>query len=349
MYGELQKLHSRAGKGWGGETGWRLVIIASAAILMTPFLMNDHAEASCSGRAIHSGDNIASIINNAGAGTTFCIAPGTYRPGTTLRPKDNVTLVGTGLSRDGVLITTSKLELIVNASGVRGLTLRNLAISGAINRCPRRNCGATGDGVHGGTSVRATNVHVYGNGRSGFSSTIGLTISGSRLDHNGAVKYGDMDGVSSGVKSSAPLTVINSVVDHNYGNGLWCDMQCGAFTVKGSTVTYNTSTGIHDEISQGPAVIANNVVKYNNSAKEAGHGGIGIIDSKNVAVYGNTVDGNKGSGISAREDKRANCGPPSFVCGFHLNNVSIHNNGLHGDVLIGCGTSGVKCYSNTLR
>jgi hypothetical protein len=349
MYGAIQETYSTRKNRRRGRIGGRLAMIATLALLITTSLMNTQAEASCSGKAIHSGDNIASLINNGASGTTFCIAPGTYRPSATLRPKDNVTLVGTGLSRDGVLITTGKLELIINASGVQGLVLRNLAISGAINRCPRRNCGATGDGVHGGTNVRATNVHVYGNGRSGFSSTIGLTITGSRLDHNGAVKYGDMDGVSAGVKSSAPLTVTNSVVDHNYGNGIWCDMQCGALTVKGNTVTYNLSTGIHDEISQGPAVIANNTVKYNNAANEAGHGGIGIIDSKNVAVYGNTVDANKGSGISAREDKRANCGPPSYVCGFQLNNVSIHNNFLHGDVLAGCSTYGVKCYSNTLK
>ncbi|MEA2505506.1 MAG: hypothetical protein QOH48_124 [Actinomycetota bacterium] len=326
----------------------RLAIIGSLLLVMSPAFSSTPAYASCSGKAIRSGDNIASIINNAAGGTSFCIAPGTYKPSATIKLKDNDHLFGTGTSRDGVLITTGKLQIIINATSAHGVVLKNLSISGAVNACPGKDCGATGDGVHGGTNLKATNVHVYANGRTGFSSAIGLTISGSRLDHNGAV-HGAMDGVSSGVKSSAPLTVINSTVDHNYGNGVWCDMQCGAFTVKGSQVTYNVSTGIHDEISQGPAVIANNVVKYNNTAKEAGHGGIGIIDSKNVSVYGNKLGGNKGTGISAREDARAGCGPPSNLCGYQLYNVSIHDNYLNGDALYGCGTSGVKCYNNTLK
>jgi hypothetical protein len=331
----------------GRKTLRRVVIIVSSFLVMMPALSGTYAQAGCSGKTIRSGDNIASMINNAGSGTTFCIAPGTYKPGATIKPKDHDRLLGTGTRRGAVLITTGKLQVIINATKAHGVVLSNLSISGAVNACPGRDCGATGDGVHGGTNLSATNVHVYANGRTGFSSTIGLTIRGSRLDHNGAV-HGAMDGVSSGVKSSAPLTVINSKVDHNFGNGIWCDMQCGAFTVKGSKVTYNVSTGIHDEISQGPAVIAHNVVKYNNTANEAGHGGIGIIDSKNASVYGNSLGGNKIKGISAKEDARAGCGPPSNLCGYHLYNVSIHDNRLNGDGLYGCSSSGVKCYNNTL-
>jgi hypothetical protein len=95
-------------------------------------------------------------------------------------------------------------------------------------------------------------------------------------------------------------------------------------------------TGIHYEISQGPAVISNNVVQNNNLANEAGHGGIGIIDSKNANVLGNTLGGNKGTGIRASKDKR----------GFALTNISIHTNKLSGDELAGCG-AGVTCYGNS--
>jgi hypothetical protein len=323
----------------------RALVIGSVLMLVAPMLSNTYAQASCSGKAIKPSDNIATVINNAPSGTSFCLAPGTYRPSTTIKPKDNDHLSGTGTSRDAVLITTDKLQILIDAGKARGVSYTNLAVSGAINRCPGSNCGATWDGIHGGTAITATNVHVYNNGRTGFSSTDGLTIRDSRLDHNGAV-HGAMDGVSAGVKSPAALTVINSVVDHNYGNGIWCDMQCGQFTVQGSEVTYNVSTGIHDEISQGPAVIANNIVQYNNSASEPGHGGIGVIDSKNVDVYGNTLGGNKVTGISANTDKRAGCGTPSNDCGFSPSNISVHNNKLNGDRLLGCGAA-VECYSNS--
>jgi hypothetical protein len=323
----------------------RALVIGSVLMLVAPALSNTYAQASCSGKVIKPSDNIATVINNAPSGTSFCLAPGTYRPSATIKPKDNDHLSGTGTSRDAVLITTDKLQIVIDAGKARGVTYTNLAVSGAINRCPGSNCGATGDGIHGGTAITATNVHVYDNGRTGFSSTDGLTIKSSRLDHNGAV-HGAMDGVSAGVKSATALTVIDSMVDHNYGNGIWCDMQCGHFTVQGSQVTYNVSTGIHDEISEGPAVIANNVVQYNNSAGEDGHGGIGVIDSKNVDVYGNTLGGNKVTGISARADKRAGCGSPSNDCGFTPSNISVHNNKLNGDRLLGCGGA-VECYNNS--
>jgi Right handed beta helix region len=324
----------------------RALVVGAVLLLIAPVLSNTDALATCSGKAIRPGDSIASVINNAPSGTTFCIAPGTYKPGATIKPKDYDHLSGTGTTRDAVLITTDNLQLIIDAGNSRGVVYTNLAVSGAINRCPGSNCGATGDGIHGGVNVTATNVHVYGNGRTAFSAMDGLTLSGSRLDHNGAVYKGNMDGVSAGVKSAAALTIKNSVIDHNYGNGAWCDMQCGTFTIENSQVTYNVSTGIHDEISQGPALIANNVVQHNDLANEAGHGGIGIIDSKNVQVYGNTLGGNIGTGISARYDKRTGCGTPTYLCGYALSNISIHNNHLNGDVLFGCGNAGVQCSTN---
>jgi hypothetical protein len=324
----------------------RALVVTAVLLLIAPALSNTDAFASCSGKAIRPGDSIAGIINNAPSGTSFCIAPGTYKPSVTIHPKSYDHLTGTGTTRDAVLITTGKLQLIIDAGNSHGVVYTNLAVSGAINRCPGSNCGATGDGIHGGVNIVAKNVHVYDNGRTAFSAMNGLTLSGSRLDHNGAVYKGAMDGVSAGVKSAAALTITNSMIDHNYGNGAWCDMQCGTFTIENSQVTYNVSTGIHDEISQGPATIANNVVQHNDLAKEAGHGGIGIIDSKNVQVYGNTLGGNLGTGISARYDKRTGCGTPTYLCGFALSNISIHNNHLNGDVLFGCGNAGVQCSNN---
>jgi hypothetical protein len=316
----------------------RLAVVVCLVLILFPTISNDAAQAACSGKKILPSDHIAAIVNNSPSDTSFCIAPGTYRPSVTIRPKDGDRLSGTGLRRDDVLITTGKLEVLIDAGFAQRVVYNNFAVSGAVNACPGRNCGPTGDGIRGGSNVTATNVHVYANGRTGFSNVTGLSITGSRLDHNGAVRLGT-DGVSGGVKSAAPLSVINSVVDHNYGDGIWCDRGCGAFTAKGNRVLNNYITGIHDEVSQGPAVIANNVVQNNNLANQWGHSGIGIVDSKNVDVYGNTLGGNLGAGISARHDQR--------TTGFLLDSISIHGNTMKGDVLIGCSASGVTCYSNT--
>jgi parallel beta-helix repeat protein len=229
--------------------------------------------------------------------------------------------------------------------GQANVTLRHFAITGAVNRCPGTNCGATGRAVSGGVDTRVDDMHLYSNGLNGIGATgAGLIVNNSEIDHNG---YRVSDGVSDGIKTTNTFTLTNSYLHDNQNSGIHCDIQCGAYTISGNTVTGNTGTGIFMEISQGPATISNNIVKNNNASNSYGKGGIGLVDSKNVDMYNNQLGGNKIWGIRAYVDKRINCGTPSSTCGYNLSNINIHDNSLNTNTLVGCTTLGVLCTSNS--
>ncbi|MEA2507495.1 MAG: hypothetical protein QOH48_2113 [Actinomycetota bacterium] len=312
------------------------VAVAASVLLSAGAMVSAHA-ASC--KAIKPGTNISSTINRAAGGTTFCIYPGTYKPGSTLTPKSGDTIRGLGAVPDDVSITTTTLPIIFDLSNTTGVSLTDLAISGAVNECPGTNCGATGEGVYNGANVTASQLHVYSNHRVGLGGQHGLTVSYSHIDHNGAVTTTtNLDYVSAGIKSVNPLTVTHSRIDHNNGNGVHCDRNCGAFTMKNNVVLYNTLTGIHYEIGQGPATIAYNTVKWNNTLNMPYHAGIEVNDSQNIDIFGNKLGGNGHHGIHVWEDSR------SSTTGFHLLNVTIHDNVANGDEIGNCSFAGVTCY-----
>jgi hypothetical protein len=280
--------------------------------------------------------NLAATINGAAPGSTVCITPGKYYPTAQLRPASGVTIEGTA-KRGQVLIRTTTLEVIFELGKMSGITLRNLSVSGAVNRCPGSNCGPTGAGIHGGMDVTVDNVRIYNNGRVGIGGASGLlTVNHSRVDHNGSAVSGP-DYVSAGIKSVHPITVTDSRVDHNAGNGIHCDRDCGAFKVLDSDVEYNTLTGIHMELGRGPALIARNIVKYNNLLVWRYHSGISVVDSKDAEVYGNDLGDNGNRGIHIWEDSRA-------ATSYHLSNVSVHDNHRHHDGIGICSHPGVLCY-----
>ncbi|MEA2509138.1 MAG: hypothetical protein QOG21_1220 [Actinomycetota bacterium] len=316
----------------------KLAMAATSCLLLmvlTPLGTAAASQSTCV--SVKPGDNISTIINKASSGTTFCIQPGTYHPASPLRPKDGDTVKGMGTAADDVVISTTSLSIIFDLSDTTGVHLTDLAITGAVNECPGSNCGPTGEGVYGGANVTATQLHVSSNGRVGLGGQNGLVVSSSHIDHNGWVSTAQLDYVSAGIKSVNPLTVTGSWIDHNYGNGVHCDRNCGAFTIKNSVVEYNSITGIHYEIGQGPAVISNNTVQYNNTLNKPHHAGIQVNSSQNVQIYGNTLGGNGSMGIHVWNDTRAG------TTGFYLLNITIHNNISNGDLIGICKTPGVTC------
>jgi hypothetical protein len=317
----------------------RLAMAAASCLLLAVLgpLGTASAGAQSTCLSVKPGDNISSVINKAPSGTTFCVQPGTYQPTATIVPKDGDTVKGMGTTADDVLISTTTLSIIFDLSNTTGVQLTNLAITGAVNECPGHNCGPTGEGLYGGAKVTATQLHVYSNGRVGLGGQNGLVVSNSHIDHNGWVSTAKLDYVSAGIKSVNPLTVTGSQIDHNYGNGVHCDRNCGAFTMKNSVVMYNSITGIHYEIGAGPAVIANNTVQHNNTLNMPHHAGIQVNSSQNVQIYGNTLGGNGRWGIHVWNDTRAG------TTGFYSKNILIYNNSAHGDLIGVCKTPGVIC------
>jgi Right handed beta helix region len=308
---------------------------------LTP-LVAAHA-AVCTGTVILPNASIQSAINAAPNGTAFCLSPGTYNQTSTILPKDGNSFTGMGLGRDDTIVKTTSAQLIFNQIGKTNVSYNHFAITGAVNRCPGSNCGATGRGISGGTNVHVEDMHIYNNGLNAIGGMgAGLAVNNSEIDHNG-FKVGD--GVSDGIKMTAPFTLTNSNLHDNQNSGIHCDIQCGAFTISGNTITANTGTGILMEISAGPAAIFNNVVTYNNPGNTAGKGGISIKDSKNVDVYNNTLGHNNKFGLRAGVDLRINCGTPNAGCGYVLSNVNFHDNTMALDKVVGCGV-GVLCTNN---
>jgi hypothetical protein len=89
-----------------------------------------------------------------------------------------------------------------------------------------------------------------------------------------------------------------------------------------------------------------NKIKRNNTIGDGFRGGLSITNSKNVVAYNNVFKRNKGFGIAARMDDRVNCGGADAGCGYVISNVLIKNNVLHGDSVVGCTLSGVRCSQN---
>jgi hypothetical protein len=331
-----------------GAIGSLIAVVVLLSAVAPVVFAESATAASCSGTQITAGASIQAAIDGHASGTTFCLAAGIYNVSTVIVPKSNDSFIGTGLTRDDTLVKTTTLQNIFSTGTSKGSLYRHFAITGAINACPGQNCGETGTAILRPTDVTVDDMHLYGNGRTAISGGGGLlTVTGSEVDHNGAM----VDGVSGGIKRIDPLTVTNSFVHDNKGNGIWCDMQCGSFTVTGNTVTGNTGSGIFDEISDGPATFSNNTVKNNNTDTTTSSyysAGILLMDSIHANVYGNILGGNgAGRGIAVVTDSRGgNCGTPDSNCGYVPSDISIHDNTPNGDVLTGCATTGVTCSKN---
>jgi hypothetical protein len=323
----------------------RLLGIIMLVGTVVPFFAADNAAAAqCSGVRVKPGRSIQRAITRHATGTTFCLAHGSYSVNSAIQPKDRDTFVGTSRHRRGVVVKTRSAEIIFELGGTRGVTFRNFTIKGARNACPGHTCGETGRAISRGSRVTVSHMHLYNNGLTAIGGTAGhLVVRYSEIDHNGA---GMGDGMSAGIKSTDRLTIFHSHVHHNRGNGVWCDIQCGDFTVIGSKVNANSGSGIFDEISQGAAIFHGNAIKRNNRVRDGFRGGLSITNSKNVAAYNNVFQRNHGFGIAARMDDRVRCGSPDSGCGYVVSNVRIHHNVFRHDSVVGCKLSGVKCARN---
>jgi hypothetical protein len=313
----------------GGMLGCLMILILGAPTAT--------ASSSCNGVQVSTAKGLRQAIAAHSPGTKFCLHKGTYQVASTITLKSHDTLIGTARRRDGVTVKTTSAEVIFDLRKTTGVRLRHFAITGAVNKCPTRKCShPTGRAISGGSHVLVKNMHLYRNHSKAVGGALGgLRIINSEIDHNGA-KAGDS--LTGGIKVTHSATIKGSFFHDNKNNGIWCDVHCGSFTVIGNVVKRNGANGIFDEISQGHATIANNIVKHNNTAHIPSHGGIGITDSKDANVYGNTLRRNHGFGISARLDHRH--------IGWPLTGIKIHDNKLHQNPLKGCEAAGVVCYQN---
>jgi hypothetical protein len=305
------------------------------------------APAPCAGKDVYPSQNLTKVAQNASAGTTFCIHDGTYKISSPVVVQSGDAFVG--LYGDGTrpaVTTTTAFHIFYAgqdpATAASGATIKGLTVSGAVgnNQC-EPDCGR---GIGGGKNLTVENVRATNNLNQGIGGALpGLVVRNSVLDHNGSYAFSRVDGGKSsaaGVKSVNSLTVINSHIHHNWWNGVWCDEECNALTVRNSRITDNGKSGIHYEWSTGPTLITGNTIQRNgwNDAVPNRRGGLLVVDSTNADVHGNTFGGNfKNIGVEVVDFKDRE---PA------TSNVSIHDNTMNGDLVVGCELPGASCARN---
>ena len=167
----------------------------------------------------------------------------------------------------------------------------------------------------------------------------GLKVSNSRLDGNNAEQFNSAP-VSGGIKvgRSRGVTVTNSSVSKNLGQGYWSDVSVYDTRILNSNLVGNRAAGVFLEIS-ARGTVANNLITDN------GGDGVKVNNTSSVTIYNNTVVRN-GRALNLVQDTRrpANTSygddpryPNDSEMTWLLGPVTVRNN------VIGLPTSSANC------
>jgi hypothetical protein len=301
--------------------------------------------------SISPGQNIQAAVDAHPEGTTFRLKSGTYQNQTVI-PKSGNSFIGEpGTIMDGGLVTSYAYR-VPNSSGSAvpdNITIQRIKIT---RYSPKFHFGAilaggdaenensdnwviadceishniTGAGIRLGNRTQVLRNHIHHNGQIGMVGVFGDDI----LIEGNEFAYNNTDGYSLGneaggfkVAQSSGLVVRGNWSHHNQGPGMWTDFDNVNALYEDNLVEDNATAGIFHETSQA-AVIRNNVVRRNGFSFHSWlyGGGIQISTSKNVEIYGNTVEENA-RGIVGIMQTRASSpvyGRPS------LENLYVHDN-----------------------
>jgi len=234
--------------------------------------------------------NLGDVTDNAKAGTTFWLAPGTYHLGTgaydQVQPQNGDVFIGA----PGAIIDGQHKNLyafVGKATNVtiKYLTIQNFGAAGDNNNEGVVNHDAAtgwtmayntiqndaGAGVFLGNSDTVSYNCLRNNGQYGFSSYLPDGVHNLVLDHNeisgnntddwetrepgcgctGGGKFWDTDGA----------VVTNNYVHDNHGVGLWADTDNTEFLFQGNYISNNDDIGLMYEISYNAAILDNTFIR----------------------------------------------------------------------------------------
>jgi hypothetical protein len=298
--------------------------------------------------SVPDGGDIQAAAEAASEGSVVCLT-GTYRVAAPIHAKDGQSFVGpasiTGTTHTGFELKGAESGLDVTAVDV---TLVDLDISGFALRAVE--CWT-------GTTIRGGRLHH--NGRNGVGCGLEyelghVLIEGVEVDHNGS--EGELGRGGGGLKFARlgpdGLTVRDSFIHDNVGNGVWCDVQCiGTFLIERNTISGNWRKGVHyeksgasdefreGEVVEGRAIVRNNVVTGNGTEgrAHAADGGIVGVSSRNMLIEGNTTADNHRAGIVLETDGRLS----GAKHGWPIGAIVRHDDA--DDGIMGCDEAGVEC------
>jgi len=237
-----------------------------------------------------------------------------------------------------------KIEIGVTESAFSGssinVTLRNLIVEKYASATQKGAIGADGCidwliencdvrlnhgvGIHFSGKSIVRNCKIYRNGQLGIKTRLnsdGALVENNEIYENKYAPYiYSNEGGGSKFARTNHLVIRKNYVHHNYGPGLWTDIDNVNSLYEGNVCEYNWAAGIFHEISYD-ATIRCNVLRYNNqkpNQMEAGN--IFISNSVNCDVYNNIIVVNGEAGPNGITVKYANRPP------YLSNNNSVHNN-----------------------
>ncbi|MBI1863420.1 right-handed parallel beta-helix repeat-containing protein [Candidatus Microgenomates bacterium] len=248
----------------------------------------------------------------------------------------------------GKKIETSVVRHAIYGGGQNGVTVKNLVIEkyanptqfGAIqngdfavtggnnwtvdNVVARLNHG-TGIGFFSGSNNTVQNSKMVYNGQKG----LGMGGTDAKVLHNEIAFNNFQHAVSTGWEAGGSkfantdgLLVQDNYVHHNFGPGLWTDIDNINTTYDHNLVTDNEESGIFHEISY-KATIKNNTVLRNGFQGPGWCYGAGILASasRDVEVFNNVVQANYHSIIGLQQQRG------SGAYGAHeVQNLNVHDN-----------------------
>jgi parallel beta-helix repeat protein len=294
------------------------------------------------------GDDAQSVVDRHRAGTTYLIKAGIHLGNFSVQPKSGDTFCG----EPNAVLDGGRRLASAFSGGAHDVTLDSITVQNYQNS--RQGAAIQPQPRAAGWVVR--NVSALHNSWAGLLVADGMRILGGHYNDNDQLGIGGneatgilLDGLDNdpttfdgpelarnhllhapcdfeggGIKWDAGQVTIRNVHAHdNDCRGIWADINAHDTIIENNLVERNGAEGILYEISRD-AVIRNNQVYRNGLAVTDGWywgGGIMVMSSSNVRVYGNRLSGNY-NGITGTEQDRPDSTPPAH----HLAGYYVHDN-----------------------
>jgi parallel beta-helix repeat protein len=298
------------------------------------------------GVPIQPGQSIQSAVDANSQGTTFLIKAGRHVRQSVLPKNGDTFRCESGAILDGETVTSYAFKR--SGAGPDNVTIIGCIIE---RYAPPAQMGAILAGGHtpadGTTGWVVDSSEVRNNANLGIRLGHQMKVRWSYIHHNGTLgvggvgddiliegneiaymnpnRLGNLDFETGGTKFvlTHRLVVRNNFVHHNYGEGLWTDIDNLSYVFEGNTCEDNWRAGISTEIS-GAGIIRNNILRRNGLSDTRSWlwgGGIQVSSSKNVEVYNNLLEGNK-HGITVIQQSRGS----GTIGDYIAENVYVHDN-----------------------